>query len=121
MTNYHDVARNLLCLSNCLRRKYACVIVRDDVIISTGYNKSLKGCTVCARENIEHSKGDYSECGSVHAEQMALIRANGDLVYGATLYLVCDQDEDPKPCSICKRMIDLCGINVGVEKVWNQS
>lgn len=108
--NYFDLARTLLPLSNCLKRHYACVIVRGEHIIATGYNKSLHGCTECAREGIEHNTGDYSECRSLHAEQMALIRARENDFIGAKLYLVCDKELDPTPCPICWRMIQFAGI-----------
>lgn len=107
--NYWDVARNLLPLSNCLKRHYACVIVSGNRIIATGYNKSLTGCTECAREDLGHNIGDYSECRSIHAEQMALLRRDV-LFLEAELYLVCDKDPDPKPCPICQRMMNWCGV-----------
>lgn len=110
--NIWDTARTLLPLSNCLRRKYAAIIVRNGEVIGTGYNKSLEGCTTCARQNATHNIGDYSECKSIHAEQMALIRARENSFEGAELYLVCDSDPNPRPCPICQRMLDFAGIKV---------
>jgi len=110
--DYWDVARKLLPLSNCLRRKYAAIIVKDGVIISTGYNKSLSGCTECGRESAEHGVGGYSDCRSIHAEQMTLLRAERELLPGSQLYLVCDRDVNPVPCGICWRMMQFAGVEL---------
>jgi len=107
--NYFDEARKLLPLSNCLKRHYACVIVRGGHIIAKGYNKSLTGCTTCARMDIEHNVGDYAECKSVHAEASALIKAKVELE-GAELYLVCSDEVDPIPCPTCKKMMEFAGV-----------
>jgi len=109
MINYFDEARKLLPLSNCLKRHYACVIVKDGHIIAKGYNKSLTGCTTCSREDIEHNVGDYAGCSSVHAEQSAMIGAREDLE-GAELYLVCLDEVDPIPCPTCRKMMDFAGV-----------
>lgn len=108
--SYFDAARLNLDKSNCLRRHYACVIVMGGQIISWGHNTSLTGCNVCAREGAEHNVGNYSECSSVHAEMVALIKARENSLEGAELYLVCDKDQDPEPCPICQRMMDFAGV-----------
>ena len=108
--NYWDKARVLLPKSNCLKRQYACVIVMNGHIISSGYNKSLTGCTTCAREDIAHNVGDYAECRSIHAEQMSMIKARENSLEGAELYLVCAEDADPTPCGNCQRMLDWAGV-----------
>ena len=113
--NYKYVATKLLPLSNCLRRHYACVIIKDNKIIGTGYNHSLTGCTTCHREGLEHNVGDYAECQSIHAEQMALLNSDNSDLRGSTLYLVSDKDNNPKPCPICQRMMDWAGVKLGVE------
>lgn len=105
-------ARALFPQSNCLRRQYACVIVKNGVTISVGWNNAPTPCKVCAREQCEHNTGDYAECRSVHAEQMALIDAVGDELKGAVLYLVCNQDDNPEPCPICRRMMEFAGVEL---------
>jgi len=109
--NYWNEARQLIHESNCLRRKYAAIIVgQDGWIIGSGVNQAKIPCQTCARENIEHNTGDYSECHSVHAEQAAMLQAGKDKLKGSTLYLVCDKDDNPTPCPICQRMMDYCGV-----------
>ncbi len=115
MMNYFSEARRYLSSSNCLRRKYSCVIVNPvGHMISVGFNHSKIPCQVCARKNIPHNTGDYGECHSIHAEQMALLTAgmssNLNSLKGCKLYLVCDSDEHPEPCPICARMMEFCGV-----------
>lgn len=47
-TNYYlNIAEVVSERSTCLRRRFGAVIVYDDVIISTGYNGSVRGDTNC--------------------------------------------------------------------------
>lgn len=82
--------------STCLKRHYGCVIVKDDIIIATGYNGSPRGeencCDrgTCKRANAERYSG-YESCDSVHAEQNALIATSRERLIGATVYLACEE------------------------------
>ena len=80
---YLDIAETTLERSTCLRRKWGAVIVRDDEIISTGYNgapRGRKNCSdlgTCIREELKIPRGErYELCRSVHAEQNAIISAS---------------------------------------------
>ncbi|SPF51181.1 CMP/dCMP deaminase (fragment) [Candidatus Desulfosporosinus infrequens] len=117
--NYFDEARKLLPCSNCLKRRYACVIVLHGQIISKGWNTSPTTCVTCSRLDIEHNVGDYAECSSVHAEQMALINARESLE-GAELYLVCADEVDPIPCPTCAKLMDFYGVKL-VREVQNEN
>ena len=44
---YCNIAEAVLERSTCLRRKYGAVIVKNDIIISTGYNGSVRGEPNC--------------------------------------------------------------------------
>ena len=91
---YFNIALAVAMRSTCLRRKYGAVIVKDDHIISTGYNGSARGeqnCTdvgLCLREeqNIPHGER-YELCQAVHAEANAILNADPADMIGATLYL----------------------------------
>lgn len=115
--------------STCLKRRYGCVIVKNDEIIATGYNGSPRGTEnccdkgVCPRMDIPHNSGNYSDCPSVHAEQNAMLSASRKDMMGATMYLVGEEDDcpwegtsdwkeikDATPCPICERMIKNAGI-----------
>ena len=92
---YLDIADAVLQRSTCLRRMYGAIIVRNDEIISTGYNGAPRGrinCTDagrCARVETQIPSGErYELCRSVHAEANAIISASRRDMLGATLYLV---------------------------------
>ena len=123
---YLDIADSVLERSTCLRRKYGAIIVRNDEIISTGYNGAPRGrrnCSdlgTCAREVLKIPSGErYELCRSVHAEANAIISASRRDMIGATIYLVGRNAQtgellnDAMSCSMCKRQI----INSGIEKV----
>lgn len=44
---YLNCAETFAYRSTCLKRKYGAVIVKDDVVISTGYNGSPRGFDSC--------------------------------------------------------------------------
>ena len=92
---YLDIADAVLERSTCLRRKYGAIIVRNDEIISTGYNGAPRGrrnCSDlggCMREKLGIPSGErYELCRSVHAEANAIISASRRDMIGATIYLV---------------------------------
>lgn len=122
---YLGIAKQVASRSTCLRRKYGAIIVKDDAIVSTGYNGSPRGghnCSdrgLCVRQvmNMVHNSGDYDLCRSVHAEQNAIINAarQGSSILGGTLYLYgydCNEFRtiNAEPCPICNRMIQNSGI-----------
>ena len=123
---YLDIAETVLERATCLRRVYGAIIVKNDEIISTGYNGAPRGrrnCVdmgYCTRERLQVPRGErYELCRSVHAEANAIIHASRSEMTGATLYLVgvdAQTEElvpDASPCSMCKRMI----INAGISRV----
>ncbi len=99
--------------STCLRRKVGAVIVRDNQILSTGYNgapKNVAHCTEtgCLREKLNVPQGERHElCRGVHAEQNAIIQAsvNGVSIKNSTMYCT------NLPCIICAKMIINAEIN----------
>ena len=126
---YLDIADAVLGRSTCMRRKYGAIIVRNDEILSTGYNGAPRGrrnCTdvgMCMRETLGIPSGErYELCRSVHAEANAIISAARRDMIGGTLYLV-GRDaasgellHDTTSCAMCRRMI----INSGITRVVNR-
>ena len=92
---YLDIAQTVLERATCLRRVYGAIIVKNDEIISTGYNGAPRGrrnCVdmgFCTREARKVPRGErYELCRSVHAEANAIISASRRDMVGGTLYLV---------------------------------
>lgn len=123
---YLNIANAISLRATCLRRRYGAVIVKNDEIISSGYNGAPRGrcnCTdlgVCLRKAHNIPSGQrYELCRSVHAEANAIISAHRDEMIGATLYLYgSDADTNQRlavsePCAMCKRLI----INAGITSV----
>ena len=123
---YLDIAQSVMERSTCLRRNYGAIIVRNDEIVSTGYNgapRGRKNCVDlgrCTREELQVPSGQrYELCRSVHAEANAIISAARRDILGGTLYLT-GQDartgellHDATCCSMCRRLV----INAGISKV----
>ena len=123
---YLDIADTVSQRSTCIRKQYGAIIVRNDEIVSTGYNgapRGRKNCVdldYCAREAMKIPSGErYELCRSVHAEANAIISAARSEILGGTLYLA-GRDSGTQellngttPCSMCRRMI----INAGITEV----
>lgn len=123
---YLDIAQTVAKRSTCLRKHYGAIIVKNDVIISTGYNgapRGRKNCTdlnYCMRNELNIPRGErYELCRSVHAEANAIIAAPRDQMLGATLFMACEDGQTGElvsgtcSCMMCKRQI----INAGIEHV----
>lgn len=123
---YLDIAQTVAERSTCLRKMYGAIIVKDDVIVSTGYNgapRGRKNCSdinFCMRDKLNIPRGErYELCRSVHAEANAIIAAARERMLGATIYMVCVDPASGEivggtsSCMMCKRQI----INAGISTV----
>ena len=123
---YLNIAETVLERATCLRRVFGAIIVKNDEIISTGYNGAPRGrrnCVdmgFCTREAMKVPRGErYALCRSVHAEANAIISAARRDMVGGTLYLVGRNAQtgellhDATSCAMCRRMV----INAGLSKV----
>lgn len=109
--------------STCLRVKFGAVIVKDFIVISTGYNgaaSGVKSCFekgVCIREQMNiPSRTHYEICHAVHAEANAIIRAKYSDLQNSILYVngkYKDNRINNKPCFMCARLI----LNAGIKSV----
>lgn len=111
-----DIAKAVGKRATCLRRRYGAIIVKDNIIISTGYNGAPRGeanCIdtgLCERERLNVPKGqNYELCVAVHAEQNAIINADPIKMQGAKIYVVGFNADGSlasgKPCLLCRRML----------------
>ncbi len=123
---YLDIAETVSERSTCLRKRYGAIIVKNDAIISTGYNgapRGRKNCSdigSCTRDRLKIPRGErYELCRSIHAEANAIIAASRENMLGATIYMCCTDPADghiiggTNSCMMCKRMI----INAGISTV----
>ena len=108
---YLGIAEKIAERSVCLHRHVGAVLVREQQIISAGYNGPLSGhdhCSVlggCVRAGVP--SGQRMElCRGTHAEQNAIDYAArfGNIVKGASLYTT------HFPCSWCSKSIVQAGI-----------
>ncbi|MFC1497378.1 cytidine/deoxycytidylate deaminase family protein [Verrucomicrobiota bacterium] len=110
-----DIAHVVAKRGNCIRRQVAAVIVKDQRIISTGYNGTPAGtkncfeggCSRCASDAASGSELD--ECICSHAEENAITQAAyyGTALHGAVLYCTLS------PCLICAKLI----VNSGIKEI----
>ncbi len=101
--------------SSCKSRQIGAVIVRDKVIISTGYNGPPRGIPHCGDVCPRRVKGFKSGeglhiCPALHAEENAILNAArvGASVLDTTMYMSCGI-----PCKDCLKKI----INVGIREI----
>jgi dCMP deaminase len=98
---YLKMARSWAELSHCVRKKVGALIVKEDAIISDGYNGTPAGFdNIC--ENIEGETHWYV----LHAEANAILKVakSTNDARGATLYLTLS------PCKDCSKLVLQAGI-----------
>ncbi len=111
-----EIAKVVSFRSTCLRRRYGAVIVKDYVIVSTGYNGSPRGSVncidrgTCRREDLKVPPGErYELCEAVHAEQNAIVNGVPERMKDAAIYIAGFEDDctfaEGHPCLLCDRMI----------------
>lgn len=90
--------------ATCPRRSVGAVIVREKMIIATGYNGSVRGMPHCHDADCMMEDGHCVR--TIHAEANALIQAarNGGRVEGATIYI------NVFPCWSCAKLLFNAGI-----------
>lgn len=124
---YLGIAEAVSKRSTCLSKRYGAVVVKDNVVRSTGFNgapRGRKNCTdigYCPRlaNNIKRGTDYSTSCRSVHGEMNAIINASPEELKDATLYLYGydraknEMVREANCCPICKRLI----INAGIKDV----
>jgi dCMP deaminase len=99
---YLRLAESWAKLSHCARKQVGAIIVKDEMIISDGYNGSPAGFDNCC-EDIEGNTHWYV----LHAEANAILKVakSTNNCKGATLYLTLS------PCKDCSKLVLQAGIN----------
>jgi dCMP deaminase len=102
---FMKIAKEVATRSTCDRKFVGAVIERDRMILSTGYNGSIRGLPHCTEV------GHLMEAGhcvaTIHAEANAIIQAarNGANITKSTIYVTAS------PCWNCFKMIANAGIH----------
>lgn len=99
-TVYLNIAKEISTLSHCERSKVGALIVKDNNIISFGYNGTPAGMDNCCERH------GVTVAEVIHAEMNAILKAakTGHSVDGASLYLTLS------PCVDCAKLILQSGI-----------
>ena len=101
------LAREVATRSTCDRKHVGAVVVRDRMILTTGYNGSVRGLPHC--QDVGCMMVDGHCVRTIHAEANALVQAarNGVRVAGADIYVTAS------PCLSCLKLI----VNAGLRRV----
>ena len=101
------IAREVATRSTCDRKHVGAVIVRDKMILATGYNGSIRGLPHC--DDVGHLMEDGHCVRTVHAEANAIVQAarNGVRLEGGVIYVTAS------PCFGCFKLI----VNAGLSRI----
>ena len=105
---WHDyfmsIAEQVATRSTCDRKNVGAVIVRDKVILSTGYNGSLRGAPHC--DDVGHDMENGHCVRTMHAEANAVAQAakNGVNINHSEIYVTAS------PCLNCFKLVANSGI-----------
>ena len=104
---FMTLAKHIATRATCDRKHVGAVIVRDKIILSTGYNGSIKGAVHC--DDVGHMMDEGHCLRTVHAEANAIAQAAkfGHALDGATLY------SSASPCWYCFKLL----VNSGIKEM----
>lgn len=104
---FMGIAKTVSERSTCDRKHVGAVIVRENVILSTGYNGSVRGESHC--DDVGHLLEDSHCVRTVHAEANAIAQAarEGIALRGGAIYVT------SSPCWPCQKLI----LNAGIWRI----
>ncbi|MBK7977084.1 MAG: dCMP deaminase family protein [Deltaproteobacteria bacterium] len=104
---FMNIAVQVATRATCDRKHVGAVIERERMILSTGYNGSIRGMPHC--DEVGHMMDSGHCVATIHAEANAIIQAarNGVGIEGATFYTTAS------PCWNCFKLI----ANAGVKRI----
>ena len=113
-------------LSYCEKRKVGAVLVRDNRIISTGYNGTISGdeneceepCSACHGDGIDYNGSTCDVCdGKRTVTKLTTVHAEQNIITHAAKYGIPTNDcilyVTTSPCEHCAKLI----IQAGIKKV----
>ncbi len=101
---FMNIAKVVATRATCHRKFVGAVLVRDRMILSTGYNGSIRGMPHCSE--VGHMMENDHCVATIHAEVNAILQAarNGVNVDGSTVYVTAS------PCWNCFKALMNAGI-----------
>lgn len=104
---FMNIAKEVSTRATCIRKSVGAVIVRDRMILSTGYNGSIAGGLHCTEVGCMMEDGHCVR--TIHSEANAIIQAakNGVRIDGAGIYVTAS------PCWPCFKLI----VNSGLKQI----
>ncbi len=101
---FMEIARQVASRATCDRKHVGAVLVRDRIILSTGYNGSIRGMPHC--DEVGHLMENGHCVATVHAEANAVLQAarTGVRIEGSALYTTAS------PCWPCFKLVANAGI-----------
>lgn len=104
---FMNIARVVATRSTCPRKHVGALLVRDRVILSTGYNGSIRGMPHCSEVGCMMQDGHC--VATIHAEANAVLQAarEGVCIRDATCYVTAS------PCWNCFKQL----ANTGVQRI----
>ena len=115
---YLGIARKVAERSPCSRRKFGAILVKNDDIIGSGYNGTVRGALNCGIDIpcLKDLYGEahytsYSYCPAVHAEENVIIATGREKALGSSLYLSpLDNKDGDRPCFVCRKKVIQGGV-----------
>lgn len=114
--HFYHIAELISTQSTCLSRQVGAILVKDGIVVATGYNgpaRGIKHCTSCVRrQDPNYNPGALlDKCPAVHAEANCIASAAriGTSIVGATLYI-----NTNVPCKACLSQL----INAGIGAIF---
>ena len=101
---FMEIALKVASRATCDRKHVGAVLVRDRIILSTGYNGSIRGMPHC--DEVGHLMENGHCVATVHAEANAVLQAarTGVRIEGSALYTTAS------PCWPCFKLVANAGI-----------
>lgn len=104
---FMEIAKVVSSRATCDRKHVGAVLVRDRIILSTGYNGAIRGMPHC--DEVGHMMEDGHCVATIHAEANAILQSarTGASIEGATIYTTAS------PCWPCFKLI----ANAGIQRI----
>src|SRR5437762_14345727 len=105
---FMQIAQVVASRATCDRKHVGALLVRDRIILSTGYNGSIRGMPHC--DEVGHDMENDHCVATIHAEANAIIQAakNGVRIEDGELYTTAS------PCWSCFKLI----ANSGIKRIY---